>query len=102
MASENFETHFEILKLMTTLGRNGLKIQHKKCKYYLAAGITPKRSHLDAIRNNPEPKSQLELQRCRGLFSYFRRFVPIFSRIAYPMSQLLRFFFFLDTLCIYL
>ncbi|XP_068140351.1 LOW QUALITY PROTEIN: uncharacterized protein [Drosophila tropicalis] len=59
---------------------------------YLAnsTGITPKPAHIQAIRDLPIPRDSKELERCLGLFSYFRRFVSGFAKIACPLSRLLR------------
>lgn len=43
-----------------------------------------------AIQEYPEPKNRKEVERCHGLFSYFRRFVPSFSKIARAMTKLLK------------
>lgn len=43
---------------------------------------------MKAIEDYPEPKNHMERERCHGLFSYFRRSVPSFPRIAYAMARL--------------
>ena len=48
-------------------------------------GIRPNNDH---IRNYPVPTNSKETQQCLGLFSYFRRFVLNFSRIATPLTNL--------------
>lgn len=54
------------------------------------AGISPSDSHIAAIKKYPVPTSAKEVHSCLGLFSYFRRFVPQFSRIARPLQELLQ------------
>lgn len=53
-------------------------------------GIRPNGTHSSTIKNYPIPKNSREVQSCLGLFSYFRRFVPNFSRIAGPLLNLLK------------
>lgn len=88
-------------KLLFKLKQNGLELKFSKCHFmqtsidYLGYaadrnGIRPNDSHIRAIRDYPIPSNARELQSCLGLFSYFRRFVPSFSRIAIPLLNLLR------------
>lgn len=53
-----------------------------------AQGIRPSNRHIENIRSYPLPRNAREIQSCLGLFSYFRRFVPNFSRIAKPLLDL--------------
>lgn len=43
-----------------------------------------------AVINFPHPRNQTELQRFLGMSSYYRRFVPNFSKIASPIQSLTR------------
>lgn len=96
------DEHIQILsKLFRRLVENKLEIKLTKCHFmqtsinylgYLAdkKGIRPNDSHIYTLRNYPMPTNIRELQSCLGLFSYFRRFVPSFSRIAGPLLDLLK------------
>lgn len=53
-------------------------------------GIRPSQRHVENIKSYPLPRNAKEVQSCLGLFSYFRRFVPNFSRIAMPLLYLVR------------
>lgn len=53
-------------------------------------GIQPSDAHVTAIKKYPMPTTVKEVQSCLGLFSYFRRFVPSFSKIARPLQNLIR------------
>ena len=37
-----------------------------------------------------KPNNVKELQRFLGVANFFRKFIPVFSRVAYPLYQLLR------------
>lgn len=102
IASVDLEDHLCILgDVLRTLRNNGLELRMDKCKFvyeeldYLGyranpKGIRPSDQHIQAIQNYPVPRNIKEVQRCLGLFSYFRRFVSSFSTIAKPLSNLLK------------
>ena len=102
LATVGSENHFRLLeKLLTRLAAYNLEIKVSKCSFlqeridYLGysadkSGIKPNDSHINAIKNYPMPTNAREVQSCLGLFSYFRRFVPSFSRIAGPLLNILR------------
>lgn len=102
IATKGPEKNLEILKkLLKRLIEFGLEIKLNKCHFmkseieylgYIADknGVRPGNAHLRSIANYPQPTNLKSLQACLGLFSYFRRFVPGFSRIAYPLSNLLK------------
>lgn len=102
LATEDLASHKRLLrKILRRLARRGLLLNLEKCKFgydrieYLgyavtAEGIRPSDSHIAAIRKYPLPTNAKEVHSCLGLFLYFRRFVPSFSRIAKPLQNLLR------------
>lgn len=51
-------------------------------------GIRPNNEHTKAIQEYPTPIDHASLERCLGLFNFFRRFVYNFSRIAKPLTEL--------------
>ena len=53
------------------------------------SGIEVDPSKTDHIRNMPAPNNHKEVQKVNGFFSYYRKFVPNFAKIAYPITQLL-------------
>src|SRR5437868_10660893 len=53
-------------------------------------GISPDPAKVEKIRNFPEPTNLKELRGALGLFSYYRKFVKDFSKIAKPMLTLLK------------
>lgn len=94
--------HLELLRLLfTRLTEYHLDLKMSKCQFmrstidYLSytvssLGIRPNDTHIRAIKAYPMPTSLNEVHSCCGLFSYFRRFVPSYSRVAAPLTNLLR------------
>lgn len=87
-------------KILQIMSRRGLSLNMEKCQFvrteieYLgyavsSKGIRPSDHHIAAIKKYPLPTNAKEVQSCLGLFSYFRRFVPSFSRVAKPLQNLL-------------
>lgn len=99
IATETLLEHMEILaEVLATLSGAGLILNLDKCKFafrevdYLGyrvnkRGIRPNMAHLKAISDFPVPTNTKETSRCLGLFSYFRRFVADFARIASPLYK---------------
>ena len=52
-------------------------------------GIFQCKSKMAAIDNLPTPKSQKEVKRFIGVTGYYRRYIPSYSKIAYPLFKLL-------------
>lgn len=102
VGSKTVEEHTEVVESVLRLfAEAGLKLNLRKCKFaydelqYLGYvvnehGIHPNEAHLNAIKNYKVPTNAKEVQRCIGLFSYFRRFVYDFSRIARPLNHLIK------------
>lgn len=102
IATNCFRKHLSILKrVLERMVAHGIEIKLSKCHFlqteidylgYVAnkSGIRPNDSHVKCIANYPQPTNLKQLQSCLGLFQYFRRFVSNFSRIAYPLSDLLK------------
>ena len=94
--------------ITTTYGRclivlrgAGLRLKPKKCTFaqpsveYLghvvsAEGIHTDPRKLQAVRNYPAPMDLKSLRSFLGLCSYYRRFVPGFSKVAAPLHALTR------------
>jgi len=78
-----------------------MKLQPDKCKFlrkevsYLGHvigqnGVRPDERRIKAVKDYPQPKTTRELKGFLGLAGYYRRFVPNFSRIAKPLTELLK------------
>lgn len=102
IATVDPEENLRILaRVLDRLIEYGLELKLEKCRFLQTAvdylgytvtvdGVRPNDSHIRAIRDYPVPRSPREVQSCLGLFSWFRRFVPNFSRIAAPMLNQLK------------
>ena len=92
------EEHVVVLwEVLLLLRQHVLELNREKFCYreldYLGyrvneSGIRPNDDHIVAIRHYPAPTNSKETLHCLGLFSYFRRFVMNFSRIARSLTDL--------------
>ena len=100
--SRTFEQHIDhIRQIFGALRKATLKIKIKKAYFCFPNiaflghivgrnGISPDPAKVEKIRNFPEPTNLKELRGALGLFSYYRKFVKDFSKIAKPMLTLLK------------
>ncbi len=99
---KTFEEHIEhITKVLEKLREANLMIKLKKCKFF-EAEISFLRHIVGRYRLKPDPKKiekikklpiSIDLTSLRsalGLFSYYRRFIKNFSKIAKPINKLLK------------
>src|SRR4051794_30064341 len=100
--STTFEQHIDHIHQVFQALRNAtLKIKLKKCYFCFPNitflghvvgrnGIAPDPAKVEKIKNFPRPTTLKELRGALGLFSYYRKFVRDFSKIAKPMLNLLK------------
>ena len=109
--STTFEEHlFHLNTIFGRLRQHGLKLKLKKCSFlqtettYLGFvidedgikpdqnkvedGIKPDQNKVEAIRALPVPTCVKEVRSFVGMCSYYRRFIPNFSKIAEPIIDL--------------
>ena len=96
------EEHLDNLKkVFERLREAGLQLKPKKCYFlregveYLghvvsADGVRPDPQKLTAVRNYEQPTDLKPLRAFLGLASYYRKFIPHFSRVASPLHTLTR------------
>ena len=100
--SPDMETHLEHLRsLFEKLRKADLKLKEIKCNFlkrhiqYLGhivsgKGITPLPEKLESIQKMLPPKTPKEVKQFLGLIGYYRKFVPRFWDIGYPLNALTR------------
>ena len=87
--------------VLNRLLEHGFKLNVKKCVFRKTSveclghivsqyGIKPNPSKVECLLSKPAPKSVKSLKSFLGLCSYYRRFVPNFSKIAQPLNNLLK------------
>ena len=98
--SQSEEEHRAHLQaVFDRLRQHHLKIKLKKCKFYQVEteylgfivsrdGIKPNPEKVEAIRQMSPPSNVKEVRSFIGLTSYYRRFIPNFSKIAEPILDL--------------
>nr|GFB49036.1 putative reverse transcriptase domain-containing protein [Tanacetum cinerariifolium] len=100
--SKSKEGHEQHLRIMLEILRQKMLIaKFSKCEFWLhqvaflghivyADGITMDPSKVEAITKWPRPTTVTEVRSFLGLAGYYRRFVEGFSRLALPLTQLMR------------
>ena len=98
--SRSKEEHLShIQTVFDRLREHNLKLKLKKCSFFQeetnylgftvsSQGIKPDAEKVSAIRTLPAPSSVKEIRSFIGMCSYYRRFIPNFSKIAEPLIAL--------------
>ncbi len=87
--------------VLKQLRKYGLYANLKKCQFHedgvrflgfvvLTQGIRMKEEKIKAVRDWPEPQSVRDIQVFWGFANFYRRFIRNFSRIAAPLTLMLR------------
>ena len=93
--------NIKLREVMDRLRTYRLKLQPKKCEFlrkevnYLGhqiteVGVKPDPQKVAAVTSYPTPTAVKELKTFCGMISYYRRFIPNCSRIAFPLHKLLK------------
>lgn len=91
----------KLQKVLSTAGDHGLNIRWNKCCFlqrqieYLGhvienGCVRPSKQKTSAVKNFPTPTNVKQMQSFLGLTCYFRKFIPQYSLIARPLSDLLK------------
>ena len=95
------EHNRNLAKVLDRIREAGLRLKPKKCHFakteveYLghvvsADGVRTDPKKLDAVHAFPTPTDVRTLRSFLGLASYYRRFIPSFSKVAGPLHALTR------------
>ncbi|UYV74021.1 K02A2.6-like [Cordylochernes scorpioides] len=100
--SPDFPTHLKRLEAVFRCFReSNLRLNDKKCRFafeeleilgYITSkhGIKPAEHNIKVVRNFPRPKKVKEVQSFLGMCSYYRKFIKDFSKIADPLTNLIK------------
>ena len=87
--------------VLDVLRKSGLFANLKKCRFHKdevrflgyvvsAQGVRMEDERIEAVKNWPEPKSVRDIQVFIGFANFYRRFIRGFSRIAAPLTSMLK------------
>ncbi|XP_053539534.1 uncharacterized protein LOC124628632 [Ictalurus punctatus] len=90
---------FHLREILKALREAGLTANPKKCHlglteaqylgYRIGRGmLKPQQKKIEAVKDYPRPTSKKQVRAFLGLAGYYRRFVPNFSAVASPLSDL--------------
>ena len=94
------DTHLKhVRQLFDRLREADLKLKESKCNFLKAhvqylghlisgKGIEPVPEKLESIKNMPSPTTPKEVKQFLGLIGYYRKFIPKFSDVARPLTNL--------------
>ena len=100
--SETLEEHAKhVEEALALLRKHQLYAKASKCEFFRksisflghvvsAEGVSMEQDKVRAVREWPTPKSVKEIRSFLGLAGYYRKFVQGFSRIAAPLSELMK------------
>lgn len=88
-----------LVRIIDRLGKTNLKLDPLKCEFlrkeiiYLGHKITSQRvepdpAKVEVLKKYLTPKNTDEVKRFVAFANYYRRFIPNFANIAYPLNQL--------------
>ena len=100
--SETAEEHAEHLRIvLEKLRQNQLYAKFSKCEFWVkkvaflghvltADGVVVDPAKIEAVSEWQQPKNVTDIRSFLGLAGYYRRFIENFSKIAKPMTELLK------------
>jgi hypothetical protein len=100
--SKNYADHVKhVEKVLSILKENKLYAKESKCEFFKervsflghvisADGVSMDESKVSAIKDWPVPASVHDVRSFLGLAGYYRKFVKDFSKIASPLSELMK------------
>ncbi|XP_072169909.1 uncharacterized protein [Diadema setosum] len=100
--SESWDEHLaHVREVLGRLRAAGLTAKPSKCKFarkevlylgfVLGEGcVKPEPAKIDAVVNFPQPVTKTDVRAFLGLTGYYRKFIPNYSKVAAPLSDLTR------------
>ena len=98
--SETFDEHLILLeKVLTTLGKFGIKIKLKKCEFATdtveflghiidSSGIRKSPEFVEKVNNFPRPTTITQMRQFLGLINFQRKFIQNCSTLTKPLSEI--------------
>ena len=96
------QPHVEVVRwVLDQLRKHFLFANLKKCRFHqdevcflgyvvLSKGISMEAEKIEVVKDWPEPKSVRDIQVFLGFANFYRRFIQGFSRIAAPLTSMLK------------
>ena len=100
ICSSTWEDHMSHLHIIFERFRNaGLTIKVHKCQFGMATciylghvvgggSLRPEQVKVEATRSMPVPQTKTQLRAFLGLAGYYRKFIPHYSTVALPLTDL--------------
>ena len=100
--SETWSDHMKHLRIIWERVRGaGLTLKRSKCEFAAAeldylghhiglGQVSPREQKVCALVDFPRPTNRKTVQRFLGLAGYFRRFIPHYSKVSCPLTELLK------------
>ena len=98
--SENWKQHLQHLRQVLQSFRDaGLTVKAKKCQFGMAqctylghvvgsGAVCPDPAKTEAVKSFPLPHTKKQVRAFLGLTGYYRRFIPNYSSVAVPLTDL--------------
>ena len=100
--SDSVESHNDDLdQVFKILNDNSLKISVQKCEFFMETidflgfeiskdGLKPTESKISDIKSFPVPSNSKSLRRFLGVINFYRRLIPKFADIVYPLTNMIK------------
>ena len=100
--SRTWQEHLDHMKaVLSKIQQSGLTLKRKKCQFampecvYLghsvgSGRVCPEDVKVEAIGNFEQPTTKTQVHSFLGLTGYYRRFIPEYSAVAAPLTDLIR------------
>ena len=100
--SQTWDQHMKHLDtVFTKLRKAGLNVKERKCTFASGScvclgnvvgndSVKPMDCKVSAVKNFREPQTKKDVRSFLGLCGYYKKFVPNFSTVATPLSELTR------------